>query len=79
MYTSHRAGGHFSPHLDGPWVPHEDESSVFTVVVYLNSDFQGGGTRFLDENDKSEPLELLYLFMCIFILTLGAHAQRGLQ
>lgn len=49
-----RAGGHFSPHLDGPWVPHEDESSVFTVVIYLNSDFQGGGTRFLDEVSQSE-------------------------
>ena len=51
---THRAGGHFSPHLDGPWVPHEDESSVFTVVVYLNSDFQGGETRFLEEDTKSK-------------------------
>ena len=49
---SNRAGGHFSPHLDGPWVPHEDESSVFTVVIYLNSDFQGGETQFLGEVTK---------------------------
>ena len=58
----HRAGGHFSPHLDGPWVPHEDESSVFTVVIYLNSDFQGGGTRFLDEVSQSE---YTWNYMCV--------------
>ncbi len=44
-----RAGGYFSPHIDGPWVPHENESSVFTVVIYLNSDFQGGTTKFILE------------------------------
>ena len=59
-----RAGGHFSPHLDGPWVPHEDESSVFTVVVYLNSDFQGGETRFLDEDTKSKS-HLVNVCHCI--------------
>jgi len=45
-----RSGGHFSPHIDGPWVPHEDESSVFTVVVYLNADFEGGATNFISED-----------------------------
>ena len=42
-----RFGDHFSPHLDGPWVPSEEESSVFTVVMYLNSDFEGGATSSL--------------------------------
>ena len=45
-----RSGGHFSSHIDGPWVPHEDESSVFTVIIYLNSNFQGGATDFLNED-----------------------------
>ena len=49
-----RAGGHFSPHIDGPWVPREDESSVFTVVIYLNCDFQGGATKFLSEENQGE-------------------------
>ena len=59
-----RAGGHFSPHIDGPWVPREDESSVFTVVIYLNSDFQGGATKFLSEENQGECwtcCEILYL------------------
>ena len=63
MTPHHRAGGHFSPHLDGPWVPHEDESSVFTVVVYLTSDFQGGETRFLDEETKSKS-DYRYVLFC---------------
>ena len=49
-----RSGGHFSPHIDGPWVPHEDESSVFTVVVYLNADFDGGATNFISEDGVGE-------------------------
>lgn len=46
-----RAGGHFSPHLDGPWVPREDESSVYTVIIYLNDDYEGGKTSFLSSGD----------------------------
>jgi hypothetical protein len=33
--------------LDGPWVPREDESSIYTVVIYLNDDYEGGNTNFL--------------------------------
>ena len=50
FYAPGRSVGHFSPHIDGPWVPHEDESSVFTVIIYLNSDFEGGATDFINEN-----------------------------
>ena len=60
-------------------MPHEDESSVFTVVVYLNSDFQGGGTRFLDENDKSEPLLLLYMMKSMNHNSLSCEEQIGLD
>ena len=46
-FSRYQKGGHFQPHIDGPWVPREDESSVFTVIVYLNSDYDGGTTSFL--------------------------------
>jgi hypothetical protein len=29
-FNRYKAGGHFSPHLDGPWVPRDDESSIYT-------------------------------------------------
>ena len=47
-YTS---GGHFTPHFDGPWVPREDESSVYTVLIYLNTEYTGGETKFIDEDN----------------------------
>jgi hypothetical protein len=37
-------GGKIVPHQDGPWVPFEGQASVFTLVVYLNDNFQGGHT-----------------------------------
>ena len=49
-YTS---GGHFTPHFDGPWVPREDESSVFTVLIYLNTEYTGGETKFIAEEDTT--------------------------
>ena len=55
--SSHnRPSGHFSPHIDGPWVPHEDESSIFTVVIYLNSEFEGGSTKFLNEENPGKTI-----------------------
>jgi hypothetical protein len=28
---------HFAAHRDGPWIPRQDEASMFTVLLYLNS------------------------------------------
>lgn len=52
-------GGHFSPHFDGPWVPREDESSIYTLLVYLNDDYIGGHTVFLDENNPIKELSVV--------------------
>jgi hypothetical protein len=35
--------------VDGPWVPQVDESSIYTVVIYLNDDYDGGATNFRSE------------------------------
>lgn len=45
-------GGHFSAHIDGPWVPSAKRASMFTVVIYLNDARSqppcvGGHTNFL--------------------------------
>jgi hypothetical protein len=31
-------------HRDGPWIPREDQASLFTVIIYLNQNFEGGRT-----------------------------------
>ena len=54
----YKAGGQFRPHFDGPWVPEHDWASVYTVVVYLNDDFQGGRTTFLEEQPDAYRINL---------------------
>ena len=43
-------GGHFAPHFDG----HLDKSptvrTMKTLMLYLNGDFEGGSTNFVDES-----------------------------
>jgi hypothetical protein len=42
-------GGHFGAHYDGCFVESEDERSIFTFMIYLNSGYKGGLTRFLSD------------------------------
>ncbi len=46
FYTRYRVGGHLEPHVDGT-TTHGDRTSVATVLIYLNDDFEGGRTAFL--------------------------------
>lgn len=50
-------GEYFKPHFDNPY---EDERngtiSIFTVQVYLNDDFDGGETVFLDGGEIVRPV-----------------------
>jgi Rps23 Pro-64 3,4-dihydroxylase Tpa1-like proline 4-hydroxylase len=48
-------GGHFAGHRDAVHRVSNDERSIFTFMIYLNSesvDFEGGTTNFLDEKTK---------------------------
>ena len=42
-------GGHFAPHFDGHYDKTPSERSLKTLMVYLNGDFTGGSTSFVDE------------------------------
>lgn len=42
-------GGHFAPHFDGHYDRSPAERSLKTLMVYLNGDFSGGNTNFVDE------------------------------
>ena len=45
-YTS---GQRFAPHIDGCFARPNGEESLLTFMVYLNDDFEGGTTNFLEE------------------------------
>ncbi|XP_061173180.1 uncharacterized protein LOC133191693 [Saccostrea echinata] len=42
-------GGHFAPHFDGYYTKSPEERSLKTFMIYLNGDFNGGSTNFVDE------------------------------
>lgn len=48
-------GGVFVEHRDGPWVPRQDQCSMYTVVIYLNDNFDGGETRLLGSAEEFAP------------------------
>ena len=43
-------GQRFAPHFDGYFGRENGDRSQLTFMVYLNSDFVGGETKFYDEN-----------------------------
>lgn len=45
-FYKYEPGQAFAPHFDGRYRRNEFEKSDFTFLVYLNDDFEGGGTRF---------------------------------
>mmetsp|Transcript_26013 Transcript_26013/g.72680 ORF Transcript_26013/g.72680 Transcript_26013/m.72680 type:complete len:417 (+) Transcript_26013:48-1298(+) len=49
-FCKYNPGGFFRQHCDATFRRSEDEMSLFTCMFYLNGDFGGGATRFLDSN-----------------------------
>ena len=55
----YQTGCHFSPHIDGPWIPDESCASILTLVLYLNDSesenfpLKGGATNFLLPSNSS--------------------------
>jgi hypothetical protein len=48
LISKYEPGQYFAPHFDGATVaPDESQMSAFTVVLYLNDDFEGGHTHYL--------------------------------
>lgn len=45
-FLSYAPGDFFATHEDGEFVDTNDNVSVFTVQIYLNDEFEGGGTSF---------------------------------
>src|SRR5882672_2485632 len=45
-------GQYFAPHSDGAFRRHHHERSELTLMVYLNDDFTGGVTDFLEDGAK---------------------------
>lgn len=51
----YKPGQQFKPHFDGSFRRSEHEESLLTLMVYLNDNFEGGQTAFLDVGVTAVP------------------------
>jgi prolyl 4-hydroxylase len=49
-FYKYEKGERFKKHIDGSYIRNEEEASYFTLMIYLNDDFEGGETVFQDHN-----------------------------
>ena len=45
-FYKYEPGQRFKKHIDGSYIRNETEASYFTLMIYLNDDFEGGETTF---------------------------------
>ena len=57
-YFRYDAGQQFKAHFDGINVGDDGRRNVYAYMVYLNDDFDGGETRFLDIEQPSESINI---------------------
>lgn len=48
-FYRYKPGQKFAPHMDHWYQPNDFEITLLTVLTYLNSDFTGGETRFMEQ------------------------------
>ena len=76
-YYRYTPGQYFRWHHDGAFVRSHEERSLFTVLFYLNDDYEGGTTDFYDEETRIQPQKGMALVFEHPILHQGAPILRG--
>ena len=72
-------GQRFAPHYDGSFARDENERSLLTLMVYLNDDFEGGATSFLELDKDVTPKRGTALLFQHAILHEGCVVTRGVK
>lgn len=60
-FCKYSPGGLFAPHMDGCFVRNSTERSLYTFMIYLNGDFEGGATNFLKPDIELSMLNGKYV------------------
>ncbi|CAE7250436.1 unnamed protein product [Symbiodinium sp. CCMP2592] len=53
--SQYKEGEHFATHCDGMYANDNDECSIYSVVLYLNEDYDGGELEFTDSGKRFRP------------------------
>lgn len=72
-------GQRFAPHYDGAFQRNPAEMSRVTFMVYLNDDFAGGTTGFLELEQQIEPRAGMALFFQHRLLHEGCAVSEGVK
>jgi prolyl 4-hydroxylase len=73
-------GQYFAPHMDGAYYrDNKKEWSLLTLIVYLNDDFTGGETNFLELKQSITPKTGMALLFQHAILHEGAAVKTGVK
>jgi len=72
-------GQRFAPHYDGAFTRSAQETSLLTLIVYLNEDFAGGRTAFLDFDLEAIPKTGTALVFQHRLLHEGCIVQSGVK
>lgn len=72
-------GQRFAPHYDGAYVRSPREESLLTFMIYLNQEFSGGDTAFLDLDVSIRPRTGMALLFQHRLLHEGSEVTEGVK
>lgn len=70
-------GQYFKPHCEHPWLKNDNERTRAVILLYLNDDFEGGDTVFLDYGRVIKPRKGLVLGFQDQLLHEGEEVTKG--
>lgn len=76
-FYRYEPGQYFKPHYDGSFRRNEREASLLTFMIYLNGDFDGGETNFLELGRSIKPQAGLAILFQHHVLHESATLLRG--
>eukprot|EP01119_Soliformovum_irregulare_P018517 TRINITY_DN5698_c0_g1_i5.p1 TRINITY_DN5698_c0_g1~~TRINITY_DN5698_c0_g1_i5.p1 ORF type:complete len:716 (-),score=113.85 TRINITY_DN5698_c0_g1_i5:50-2197(-) len=60
-FSKYDVGTYFHAHMDLPYYISEDERTIYTVMIFLNDDFEGGKTNFFQRDEPTSKDEEVML------------------
>ncbi|CAE7381270.1 unnamed protein product, partial [Symbiodinium pilosum] len=53
--SQYKEGEHFATHCDGMYANDDDECSIYSLILYLNEDYEGGELEFTESGKTFRP------------------------
>jgi predicted 2-oxoglutarate/Fe(II)-dependent dioxygenase YbiX len=76
-FYKYEPGQRFKGHIDGSFIRNAQEASYFTFMIYLNDDYEGGETKFLEH--KISPRKGMALLFLHNLYHEGSEVMSGVK